>query len=95
MLYFQLCSACYTVLQMWNTLRTASAIDLATTEIWMIFITSTNIGKPSCTSYPELTPCAVSKDKWDICDACIVHTAVCQKAPVRLKLHLTVKKSSS
>ena len=37
---------------------------------------------------------AVSKDEWDAKEECIVHTAICQKAPVGPKRHRTVKKSS-
>ena len=60
-------------------------------QIWMIPIT--NMGRNQWCDR-KLTPCTVSKDKWDtkentgkLHEVCIVHTAVCQKAPVRLKRH--------
>ena len=45
------------------------------------------------------TPIAVSKDEWDtkedIDEECIVRTAVCQKARVRLKLRTLNSEKSS
>jgi len=55
--------------------------------------------KPSrATTESTLFP--VSKDEWDTKEEysheeCIVCTAVCQKAPLGLKQHQTVKKSST
>ena len=42
-LCFQLCSECYTTLQIKNILRSTSAVIM---EIWTISVT--NVGKPSC-----------------------------------------------
>ena len=50
--------------------------------------------KSSCTTL-ELTACSLNENKWNTKKSmivCIVCNAVCQRAPVRLKQCLTVKK---
>ena len=54
----QLCSTCYTTLQIKNCSKSASAIKVATMNDFHYE------GKPSCAT-AMLTPFAVSKDEWD------------------------------
>ena len=93
MLYCQLCSTCYTTVRIKNCSKSSSAIKVATMKNTDYFHYE---GKPSHAT-AKLTPFTVSQDKSDtkeVHEECIVHTAVCQKAHVRLKQCQTVKKSS-
>ena len=89
-LHFQLCAACYTALQMKNTTRRISAINPVTMENSEDSNSHYKCREAIAQHYYILIPCAVSKDKWvdtgmQVHEACIVRTAVCQKAPVKLK----------
>ena len=92
-LHRQLCSPCYTALQIQNYSKSTSTIKVATMKSTDDFHYE---GKLSHTT-TKSTPIAVSKDEWntkEVHEECIVHTAVCQKAHVRLKRRRTVKKSN-
>ena len=93
----RLCSTRYTAVRIKNCLKSTSAIEIAAMKYTDDFRFE---GKPSraCT---KSIPFPVSEDEWDTKEDTgksmknALHvTAVCQKAPVGLKRHRTVKKSS-
>ena len=84
MLHCQLCSIHYTALSINNCSKSASAIEVATMKNTDDFCYK---GKPSHAT-DKSTPFAVSQDEWDTKEdheECIVHTVVCQKAPIQPK----------
>ena len=98
-LHCRLCSR-YTAVRIKNCSKSTSVIKIATMKNTDNFCYE---GKPSCAT-AKLTLFAVSKDEWDTKEdigksmkneECIVHTAVCQMAPLGPKQRRTVKKIKS
>ena len=92
-LHCQLCSTCYTAVQIKNSSKSTSTVKVATMKNMDDFCYE---GEPSCAT-AKLTLFAVSKDEWDTKEdngKSMKNASYMLQAPLGLKLCQTVKTSS-